>query len=521
MDSTIICRACLNEIARQYISLDTPLNDTTVLDVFNYCTNLKANLNDDFPTSICIPCGRALQAAYDFIKTAFETDQILRNSIGTGEQQSVKESASQEENIIQELKEIEYDIDKEYAEEYIENIDDTDIKEENEHYQFLTLSPKEEIDVELIDEGEHCYVESINEAEVPEESIESQKYELTDEADNCCSRSENSYAHEGFLEDAEDIQYQSDNKEGTIEGKKQSKANRLYKCDSCEKQFKNMLSRNKHEFFEHREDDDSQHRKCKLCDFKTSSLSSWQTHRYRHENPTQKKYLCSFCPKKFANPKSLLMHEDYRHGNKERAAKCEKCGKKFMNKQKLDYHILSAHSNGRNYQCPECPKTFKNSFQLRAHKKLHTERTIECPECEKKFLRNVDLKVHMRIHTGELPYQCHLCDKRYRIKVRLTYHMQKHLGTKHVCEICSCEFNSKPRLRLHMFEHIGMPFVCDHCEMGFKTRLGLSRHTKAVHNIIMTDDELLQNRLKNERNIKRGIVSDLALLDHSNAELEV
>ncbi|XP_055842701.1 zinc finger protein 208-like [Episyrphus balteatus] len=520
MEPPITCRACLTEITLQYISLDTCLYDTTVLEVFNFCTKLKASLDDEFPTSMCIPCGTSLQTAYDFIKTAYETDQFLRGNISS--QTEKEEDDDSYKKVIQTIAKIETDSEKEYLEEYIDdNIDDNDsieIKKENGEVKLEVVSPtpKEEIDIEFIEDGSQCYIESMTNSEVPEESTELDDFNLKNEDDDDCSRSGNSCSNDEFMEEIEDDTYcEKPKKAEPMKNKQNKKVNRLYKCDTCEKPFKNMFSRNKHEFLEHK---DSEQRNCKLCPFSTSSHSSWQTHRYRHENPTQKKYLCSFCPKTFTNPKSLKVHEDYLHGDKEWAAKCEKCHKKFMNKQKLEYHILSVHSNGRNYHCPDCPKTFKNSFQLKSHQKLHTDRTIECPECEKKFVRRVDLKVHMRIHTGELPYQCHLCDKSYRIKVRLTYHLQKHLGTKHVCDFCSSEFNSKPKLRLHMFEHIGMPYVCDQCHMGFTNRAGLGRHTKSIHNITMTDEELLQNRLKNEKFIKRGIVSDDALIDNSNAD---
>ncbi|XP_055846086.1 uncharacterized protein LOC129912029 isoform X2 [Episyrphus balteatus] len=182
MQSPITCRACLTEITLQYISLDTTLYDTTVLDVFNFCTKLKVRLNDDFPTNMCVPCVTSLQTAYDFIKTALETDQFLRGNITRAAKKDPLADDS-DKNVIQSIIKIENRRGRNYLEEYIEdNIDEDDknstqIKKEIEQIRFEVLYPMDDDQ----QDGSQSYFQSMAKSKVIQQNIEIEELNIKNE----------------------------------------------------------------------------------------------------------------------------------------------------------------------------------------------------------------------------------------------------------------------------------------------------------------------------------------------------
>ncbi|XP_055909850.1 zinc finger and SCAN domain-containing protein 2-like [Eupeodes corollae] len=473
MESTIICRACLNEISRQYISLDTPLNDTTVLEVFNYCTKLRANLNDDFPTNICIPCGRSLQAAYDFIKTAYETDQILRGCAGhTTEKEDLppqQENISQNEeddNIHQDLKEIQYESDRDYTEEYIEEIDN--IKLENEEPQYVVLSAKEEVNVELIEEdGQQSYIESFTEAEVPEESFDLQKDESTNEANDSSSTNEKLYIHGEFVEDFEDVHYEDENDERNLklnEPKEENSSQEIYDADE---------SSNK----KHAKQTPLKTWCCEVCGKFFSSKQKLAAHNLVHTK--EKNFPCSLCPKRHA---TIFRHRDHMKTHENiRNHECEYCHERFFSKSTLICH-LRRHTGERPYKCEICGKSFTQASIMKTHAALHTGKTVECNLCSKKFTRPSHLILHRRSHTGERPYLCTHCPNRYRQKSHLDRHLDTHMGVKHTCEICGKNYTKKSSLNTHRFVHMSTKqFKCGECGLEFSTKDRYNRHMKNMH----------------------------------------
>uniref|UniRef100_A0A8K9UGR8 C2H2-type domain-containing protein n=1 Tax=Oncorhynchus mykiss TaxID=8022 RepID=A0A8K9UGR8_ONCMY len=74
---------------------------------------------------------------------------------------------------------------------------------------------------------------------------------------------------------------------------------------------------------------------------------------------------CMICLKKFDYPSKLSRHLLVHMGIKGRYC-CPVCSKRFGAPSKLQRHSL-VHTGQRSYQCPTCPKTFRQKAHLKVH----------------------------------------------------------------------------------------------------------------------------------------------------------
>ncbi|XP_075113841.1 gastrula zinc finger protein XlCGF66.1-like isoform X3 [Leptodactylus fuscus] len=139
------------------------------------------------------------------------------------------------------------------------------------------------------------------------------------------------------------------------------------------------------------------------------------------------------------------------------------------------------HKEGKTYQCSECGKYYKNSFNLYMHKRIHRdERPFSCSECGKSFTKKSVLVEHHRVHTGEKPYACSECGKCFTRKSILVEHQRSHTGYKpYLCSECGRCFARKSHLERHLRTHTGeKPFSCSKCDKGFIQKIHLIEHQR-------------------------------------------
>ncbi len=66
-----------------------------------------------------------------------------------------------------------------------------------------------------------------------------------------------------------------------------------------------------------------------------------------------------------------------------------------------------AQKHPATFQCDLCPKRFTRAYNLRSHKRTHTdERPFVCTFCGKAFARQHDRKRHESLHSGEKKFVC-------------------------------------------------------------------------------------------------------------------
>ena len=162
--------------------------------------------------------------------------------------------------------------------------------------------------------------------------------------------------------------------------------------------------------------------RCDVCNKIFKNSTNMQRHKLIHTQ--NKKYSCHICNKKFYATNSLKRHVMDTHYGWKRFA-CMKCGKKFTSRLSHQEH-MNLHDDIKPYCCDECGKAFRQRSSLYAHKLFHSNNfKFTCSICEKKFRRRSELKSHIRIHTGEKPYKCNQCDECFHFSLEARRHMKK------------------------------------------------------------------------------------------------
>lgn len=173
-----------------------------------------------------------------------------------------------------------------------------------------------------------------------------------------------------------------------------------------------------------------------------------------------KRHECDICHKTFTQPQTLTRHKKIHSRDSEPGKPCEYCSRTFLRSDDLRRHIRT-HTNERPYACDQCPRAYKQSFELKEHRDAcHSEegtrKMLDCNICGKQLSTRNGLYVHMKAHKGEKNHGCLYCGKRFVTSGELTSHL-RHIHPKEVnvkllgCGVgdCTRKFVTKAALRTH------------------------------------------------------------------------
>lgn len=171
----------------------------------------------------------------------------------------------------------------------------------------------------------------------------------------------------------------------------------------------------------------------------------------------EKKFKCDQCDKSFKNRFHLRHHIDsHLPVNEKFIHECPKCEKRYSSKFCLRQHIKHIHDKGSIFKCQFCDKIFNRKANLDSHlNHVHTtDKNFECDICGLKVKSKGILRNHKLLHSTNPAdmKQCTFCSKQYKTQNQLINHMAKHKKNKEyfTCSICAVTFPRAKQLENHV-----------------------------------------------------------------------
>lgn len=198
---------------------------------------------------------------------------------------------------------------------------------------------------------------------------------------------------------------------------------------------------------------------CTECSFKTPILSRLNnTHMKIHSSV--KEYKCDLCEKAFKNSKQLKNHRRI-HVGKSIVHRCDFCTQSFYNVRYLKEHIRKTHEpNGIDtFKCEICYKLFPTQQACRNHHLSHFgEKKFHCPTCKYKSNDHNAFRRHQMTHNKEALYKCSACI--FQCIQSTSY--KSHIMKKHpelakdlifTCNNCDFKTVNKKIIKVHQLKH--------------------------------------------------------------------
>jgi KRAB domain-containing zinc finger protein len=214
--------------------------------------------------------------------------------------------------------------------------------------------------------------------------------------------------------------------------------------------------------------------------------------------------------------------------------KCEKCSKEFVKRQSFRYHLQTAHTDQKNFQCTQCSYCTKTLSLLNRHiERVHDKLLSHmCPECGKQFCAATQLtlhkrRVHQKTNKQSKPkseFKCEKCEASFDLKLRLTKHLQSHHNIepdrKYICDECGKSFSQTSGLQTHIkFEHPSnedlnnVECLCLVCKVKFETSNDLNKHQIDKHDKLESKDcDHCETRWTSSETLKKHIAETHRLI---------
>ncbi|XP_030380172.1 uncharacterized protein LOC115628282 [Scaptodrosophila lebanonensis] len=248
------------------------------------------------------------------------------------------------------------------------------------------------------------------------------------------------------------------------------------------------------------------------CVFRFKSPGTLEYHRRCHNGPVNstQPMVCPECHStEFSNWNSLHTHLWRTHQIDMELYCCPLCTFKTPIYSRLVNTHSKIHSEERNYKCEQCGKAFKNTKQLKNHRRLHrtqglgktvnsgssaTDSTTpslhRCEDCGAAFTHLKTLREHLCKQRSDHA-KCDVCDRVCSSKSSLKLHMQTHQATKRLkCEFCDYDTNDHNALRRHRATHrerLGEAereqkmYTCAHCDYKAIQSTAYQIHVQQKH----------------------------------------
>ncbi|XP_017057688.1 methyl-CpG-binding domain protein 6 [Drosophila ficusphila] len=213
----------------------------------------------------------------------------------------------------------------------------------------------------------------------------------------------------------------------------------------------------------HNTQSSSQPMVCPEC--RSTEFSNWNclhTHLWRTHQIDMELYCCQLCS--FKTPiYSRLVNTHAKIHSEERNYKCEQCGKGFKNTKQLKNHRRLHRTQGLGmgkqaqeqqdvaHRCEDCGAAFKQKKSLREHLCKERNEQLECPECQRVFGSKSSLRLHLRSHQEQKRFRCDVCEHETSDHNAFRRHLATHKERKrYSCPHCDFRAIQSTAFRIHL-----------------------------------------------------------------------
>ena len=303
--------------------------------------------------------------------------------------------------------------------------------------------------------------------------------------------------------------------------------NKIYKCDTCKKEFKNPSYLKRHKFRFHTENATHISLKCEFCDFTTNRpktkapiiLKRHQKTKHRRKR-NRSKFHCESGKCDFiSNVKHIYLEHRFAEHN-EALNICNLCNYKTNRKQLLSFHMENAHKVDQKIKCKDCDKKYSDEKYLIRHvARQHNNGFYFCDLCDFKTKISKDILHHKRkVHVPRVEimkfeykvFKCKKCDFEAPGRVALASHInvehKKDAKDVFTCDMCPYVHANKSAVLVHKSKmhksHEEKKFQCEKCDKRYENRGRLQRHRRVVHEEIRYLCKYCGFQAKENRNLE-------------------
>ena len=268
-----------------------------------------------------------------------------------------------------------------------------------------------------------------------------------------------------------------------------------FKCDTCSKYFEDA-----DEFKKHIEDEFGWKDETKAADNKDIHADEEVKTKVKvKEEPIT--YKCQHCDKQYKNLKRYENHMNvpcnvnrtqiyYWQKAKLNPRQCLTCGQVLVTASALKLHISAIHE-GQKYYCDQCDAVFTTKGNLQVHiDGKHRGKTYPCNSCDYKAGKKELLKKHVRNIHSTADLMCDVCSFKSNTKEKLRRHIRTmHEGFRYECLYPSCTHKATlpENLRAHIRDiHGPQNYKCSKCDFQAKRVRKMHEHRKSVHGEVIT-----------------------------------
>lgn len=230
---------------------------------------------------------------------------------------------------------------------------------------------------------------------------------------------------------------------------------------------------------------------CPEC--QTTNFSNWNTlhtHLWRTHQIDMELYSCTLC--QFKTPiYSRLVNTHSKIHSDERNYKCDQCEKAFKNSKQLKNH-RRWHRNAATgtsttttattstaaadpstavkqttvaplHRCNDCGSAFSHQKTLREHickENSDAKKVMRCDICERVVSSKSSLKLHMLTHEAATRFKCDICEYRANDHNAFRRHKMTHDKSKmYICPYCDYKSIQSVAYQVNLFESFHFKFV--------------------------------------------------------------